>query len=162
VGSPAEALTVTPPVPPPPYATVDDLRERFEGTIPDSSTVMLESKIGQAERLITATLRADIGDWILAGRTTAADVQDVVCDMVLRPVRNPGGVIAQAAGPYSQTFDSAVASGQLWLTRENRLQLGLRRFRSGSAEMVDDALPYVLSPPRTVELSNARQPGDWD
>lgn len=128
------------------YATVDDLRGRYEGSIPTSSTTMLTNKIGQAERLIRSVLRVEIAVAINAGRTTAEDVQDVVCDMVLRTVRNAGGVTAQTAGPFSQSFDAAVASGKLWLTRENRLQLGLRRLRSGSAQQVDDIMPWVLRP----------------
>jgi hypothetical protein len=143
------------------YATVDDLRDRFEGTIPDSSETMLEIKIEQAERLVRAILRAEIAAVIAAGRATVEDVRDVVCDMVLRTVRNTAGVTSQTAGPFSQSFDAAVASGKLWLTRENRLQLGLRRARSGSAEMVDEVMPYVLQPPCWPELSNASQPDDW-
>lgn len=130
-----------------PYATVEDLRTRFEGTIPESSAPMLDAKIGQAERIIRARLHEEIAAAIAAARTTAEDVRDVLCDMVLRTLRNASGVTAQSAGPFSQSFDAAVASGKLWLTRENRLQLGLRRRRSGSAELVDDALPDILRPP---------------
>lgn len=128
------------------YVTVDDLRARYEGTIPAASEVALTFKIEQAERLIAARLHTDIASWITAGKTTVGDVVDVVCDMVLRTVRNTTGVTAQSAGPFSQTFDAAVASGKLWLTRENRMQLGLRRSRSGSAELVDDALECVIRP----------------
>ena len=137
-----------------PYATVDDLRERYEGSIAQSSEVPLTRKIEQAERLIRSRLHTEIADWITAGKTTAEDVQDVVCEMVLRTVRNTTGVTAQSAGPFSQTFDAAVASGKLWLTRENRSQLGLRRTRSASAEIVDDALEYVIRSPCPPELSN--------
>jgi len=132
------------------YVTVDDLRDRYEGVIAASSDVALSIKIEQAERLIRARLHAEIADWITAGHTTAEDVADVVADMVLRTVRNTTGVTAQSAGPFSQTFDASVASGKLWLTRENRMQLGLRRTRSGSAELVDDALPYILTPPSVL------------
>lgn len=138
-----------------PYATFDDLQERFEGEIPGSSMILLERKIAQAERLIRSRLHAEIEDWITAGRTTADDVKDVVCEMVLRTVRNSSGVTAQTAGPFSQQFDAAVASGKLWLTRENRMQLGLRRARSGAAEVVDDALEHVIRPPGRVVVSNA-------
>lgn len=135
-----------------PYATVDDLRGRFEGTIPEALETVLVNKIAQAERIIRATLQresgfASIDDAIAAGKTTPDDVEDVVCSMVLRTVRNAGGVTSQTAGPFSQTLDAAVASGKLWLTREDRLQLGLRRRRAGSAAMVDDNLPHVLVRP---------------
>jgi hypothetical protein len=142
------------------YATVDDLRDRFEGTIPASSDLALEIKIEQAERLIRSSLRIEIADAITAERTTVEDVRDVVCDMVLRTVRNTTGVTAQTVGPFSQSFDAAVASGKLWLTRENKLQLGLRRTRSGSAELVDDALERVVRPVCASELSNASQSDD--
>jgi Gp19/Gp15/Gp42-like protein len=145
------------------YATVNDLRDRYEQPIPDDdhTETVLGNKLAQAERLITARLRQPIADAITAGRTTGEDVVDVLCDMVLRVVRNTAGVQAQTAGPFSQSFNATVASGNLWLTRENIAQLGLKRRRSGSAEMVDDALPYVVRPRCSPEWSNAPQPDEW-
>lgn len=147
-----------------PYATVEDLQNRFEGTIPDALGTVLGNKIAQAERIIRAVLEresgfATIDAAIEAGKTTPDDVEDVVCSMVLRTVRNAAGVTSQTAGPFSQTLDAAVASGKLWLTREDRLQLGLRRRRSGSAAMVDDNLPRVLTPPPC--RPPWRPPGCW-
>ena len=70
---------------------------------------------------------------------------------------------AQTAGPFSQTFDVAVASGKLWLTRENRMQLGLTR-RTGPAEIVDESLPDVVRRQLLPERTNRWHPDDemWE
>lgn len=132
------------------YATLSDLIDSYEGTIPEDQHARWELRINQAERLIQAQARSagtTIESLITRERTTAADVRDVVCAMVARVLRNPTGVATQAAGPFSVTAAPTVASGNLWLTREDRQQLGLRRRTGGSVELVDDALRRPLRRP---------------
>lgn len=148
----------------PTFASVDDLRDSyFEGEIPASLDPKLEVKLDEAERLIAARLPGkDIAAHIAAGRTTAADVKQVLCNMVLRIVRNPTGASTQTAGPFSQTLDRQVAAGRLLLTRDDRLLLGLQA-GAASVEMTDDALPYLAhSPhrPAPVVRSNGPECGD--
>ena len=128
------------------YATVDDLRDRFEGDIPDSLEEKLTVRIEDAELIVARPMRGDIAAWIAAGKTTAAEVKMVLCNMVLRVLRNPTGTTTQSAGPFTATLDKAVASGKLFLTRDDRKALGLRRGRV-SVEMEDDALASPLRPP---------------
>lgn len=150
------------------YATVDDLRASyFEGDIPDSLDAKLTVKLDEAEEIVRSLVPGgDLAAWITAGRTNAARVRMVLCNMVLRVLRNPTGVSTQSAGPFSMTLDRTVASGSLWLTREDRRLLGLAG-AAQSVEMVDDALPYLAGGPRArtargcVETSNASTCEDW-
>ncbi len=128
------------------YATVDDLRDRYEGDIPESLEEKLTVRIEEAELIVARPMRGNIAAWIAAGKTSAAEVKMVLCNMVLRVLRNPGGTTVQSAGPFAQTLDKAVASGKLFLTRDDRRALGLRRGPT-SIEMKDDALARPLRPP---------------
>jgi hypothetical protein len=134
----------------PVYATLEDLRGRYEGTIAAGAEQLTEMRLGEAQRLVEAKVRER--GWTLEGlleaaRTTADDITDVVCGMVIRILRNPTGATSQSTGPFSVSVDPAAASGKLWLTKEDRSKLGLRRRTGGSAELVDDALPWVLRRP---------------
>jgi len=133
------------------YASLADLRAEFEGDLPDSLDAHLQRKLDNAEEIIAGYVRnRDLAAHIAAGRTTAKLVRMVVCDMVLRVRRNTAGASSQTAGPFAVTVDQTVASGKLYLTRDDRRRLGLR---SGpvSIEMVDDALPHVLRKPVLVD-----------
>lgn len=138
----------------PVYATLTDLRARYEGEVATAVEGVVEMRLGEAQRLVEAKVR-EIG-WTVerlldAGRTTPDDVTDVVCGMVIRILRNPSGATSQSTGPFSVSLDQAAASGKLWLSREDRTRLGLRRRTGGSAELVDDALPCVLRRPPACE-----------
>jgi hypothetical protein len=145
------------------YASLEDLRLEFEGTLAEDQDDKLQQKLDNAEEIVASYVRGrDVAAHIAAGHTTAALVRLVVCDMVLRVLRNPAGVAQQSAGPFSVQVDQAVASGKLYLTRDDRRRLGLR---SGpvSVEMVDDALPYLAGSPRHPEpviRSNGPEPED--
>lgn len=136
------------------YAQLEDLLSRYEQPIPESSSAVVETRLDEAERLIRATMRAaglDLEEMITAGRTTADDVTDVICGMVARMLRNPTGAVSQSAGPFSMSVDPVAASGKLWLSREDKLKLGIRRRGGVSVELVDDALPCILRNPTCVD-----------
>lgn len=130
------------------FATVDDLRDSyFEGDIPEALNPKLEVKLDEAERMVARWVPGrDIAAFIAAGHATANDVKQVLCNMVLRIVRNPGGASSQSAGPFSMTLDRQVAAGRLLLTRDDRRLLGLQTGAT-SVEMVDDALPHLARSP---------------
>lgn len=67
----------------------------------------------------------DVAQRITDLRTTPADVKDAVVSMVVRMMRNPGGVRSQSSGPFSQVIDASVASGRLEITRAERRALGM-------------------------------------
>lgn len=120
------------------YATVQDVKDRYEGVIPDSSDPAVQTKLDDAEEFLAARA-GDIAARITAGKTTARRVKMVLCNMILRVLRNPTGTRQENAGPFGRSFDQAVASGKLFLTRDDRMLLGL----VGGATTVqvgDDAL----------------------
>lgn len=145
------------------YATPDDLRARFEGDLPESADERLVVKLDDAERLLSRYVPSrDIAAHILAGRATAEDVRQVLCNMVLRVLRNPTGANSQTAGPFSMSLDRQVAAGRLWLTRDDRRLLGLQA-GAQSAEMVDDALPCLARSPHRpwpIIRDNGPEPED--
>lgn len=146
------------------YATPADLRARFEGDLPESLDDKLTIKLDDAERLLSRYLPGrDIAAHITAARATAADVKQVLCNMVLRVLRNPTGANSQTAGPFSMSLDRQVAAGRLWLTRDDRRLLGLQA-GAQSAEMTDDALPFLARSPHRpwpVVLTNGPEPEDY-
>ena len=149
------------------YATVADLQDRYEGTIPEDAHTRLEVKLVEAENLIVKLLGgpAALAARLARGAVTVDDLRTVECDMVLRLHRNPSGVTNQGAGPFTTGFNPTVASGNLWLTRENRALLGLRRSGAQSAEVVDDALRFPVKRRWAVDepwRGNASHPEeDW-
>lgn len=146
------------------YASVDDLRASyFEGEIPESLDPKLEVKLDEAERMVARYVPGkDIAAHIAAGRATAGDIKQVLCNMVLRIVRNPAGASTQSAGPFSMTLDRQVAAGRLLLTRDDRRLLGLQT-GAMSVEMTDDALSCLARSPHRpfpVIRSNGPECGD--
>jgi len=132
------------------YADLSDVINSYEGTISESQEPLVTTRLDEAERLIRATYRRsgmDLDAMVTAGRTTAEDVRDVLCGMVIRVLRNANGATTQTAGPFSITVDRATASGTLWLTREDRTRLGLSGRGGASVELVDDCLRHVTRTP---------------
>ncbi|GGM75540.1 hypothetical protein GCM10012275_52790 [Longimycelium tulufanense] len=124
------------------YATVDDVRKRYEGTITADQEAFVDQKLDDAEEHIASHI-GDIGARIAAGRTTATRVAIVLSNMVARVLRNTSGARSQTVGPYSHTLDQAVSAGKLFLTREDRKLLGLRRGAT-TLTLNDDALEHPL------------------
>lgn len=79
--------------------------------------------VDRAEREVAR--HVDVAARIAAGRLTVDGVRDAVVDIVLRVIRNPGGVRSQSSGPFSQVVDASVASGRIELTRADRRALGM-------------------------------------
>lgn len=127
------------------YAQPQDVVDRWDGAPLDPGRVQV--LLDDAENL----LPADVDARITAGWTTAAKVTQVLCNMVIRVLRNPAGARTDTTGPYTTSWDPAVSSGKLWLTGSDRKLLGLRR-KASSLQLVDDALPLIGS----------GRPGSWD
>lgn len=131
------------------YATIDDVRDEYNGEIPADSEAYVARKLAAAELIVQRAVGGDIAAYIASGKTSAAEVRLVLCDMVIRLLRNPGGVRTETAGPFSRTIDQSVASGNLWLTRDDKRKLGLRTTAaSADLALVDDALRHPLRHPR--------------
>ena len=134
------------------YATISDVEKEYEGTIPRRLYEWLDRKLTNAERVLKSKL-GDPAVWIAAGKCTTDDVRLVVCNMVLRLVRNPQGLRTQTAGPYSTTLDQRNAAGRLIITREDRQLLGLPP-EATTMELLDETLPYLFTHdgPRSVQM----------
>lgn len=87
----------------------DDLR-RVEGLIRYASSVVRASVPGLDRRVERGTLDAQV-------------VADVVAMMVIRALRNPGGVTQETIGPVSYSVDANVGSGYVFLSDAERALL---------------------------------------
>lgn len=131
------------------YATVNDIQDRWEQPIPTEAYARVDVLISRAER----TLRATVGDQaqrIVDQVTTVEDVRDVVCEMVLRVLRNPSGNRSQTTGPWSYTVDPSVSSARLFVSQSDRRQLGLRS-AAVSVPVNDPALAALFLNPHHDE-----------
>lgn len=132
------------------YATVDDVAAEYDGTIADDQWDYVDRKLTSAELVVDA-VAGDIGGRITAGKTTAARVRLVLATMVIRVLRNAGGVRTETVGPFSVTVDQQVSSGRLYVSREDRRLLGLRSAATTMA-LDDPALRWVHRPPTSQDL----------
>lgn len=138
------------------YATIDDVVAEYDGTIGDDQIEYIERKLTSAE-LVVKAVAGDIGARIGSGATSFEAVKLVLCNMVIRVLRNPEGVRTQTVGPFSVSLDQAGSSAQLVITREDRQLLGMRARARGTVTLDDPALPWVL---RRPPLHRDRQ--RWD
>jgi hypothetical protein len=58
-----------------------------------------------------------------AGRLSVRSFTRIVCDMVLRVVRNPEGLRSESDGTYQYTSAATVASGDLWIPEKDLVLL---------------------------------------
>ncbi len=128
------------------YATVDDVVAEYDGTIADDQIEYVERKLTSAE-LVVKAVAGDIGARIGAGQTSFEAVKLVLCNMVIRLLRNPEGVRTQTVGPFSVSLDQSSSSAQLVITREDRQLLGLKARARGTVTLDDPALSHVLVRP---------------
>jgi hypothetical protein len=128
------------------YATVDDVVAEYDGTITDDQIEYIERKLTSAE-LVVKAVAGDIGARIGSGQTTFEAVKLVLCNMVIRLLRNPEGVRTQTVGPFSVSLDQSSSSAQLVITREDRQLLGLKARSRGTVTLDDPALQHVLVRP---------------
>jgi hypothetical protein len=148
-----------------PWATSLDVQARYEKDIPDNLASRVGTKLDDAQTIIESKL-GDIQVAIDAERTSAKNVKLVLCEMVIRWLRNPGAMASETVGPFGYRRDSSIRSGKLYLTAEDRQMLGLQSSAT-TIPMADDALRY---PTRRAGLrkwwvGNRPPPGydpDWD
>jgi hypothetical protein len=148
-----------------PWATALDVQARYEQDIPENLATRLGTKLDDAQTIIESKL-GDIQTAIDAERTSAKNVKLVLCDMVIRWLRNPTAMAAENVGPFGYRRDTSIRSGKLYLTAEDRQMLGLQSSAS-TIPMADDALRYPTRPPGEPGwwVGNRPPPGydpDWD
>jgi hypothetical protein len=142
------------------YATVDDVVAEYDGTITDDQIEYIERKLTSAE-LVVKAVAGDIGARIGSGATSFEAVKLVLCNMVIRLLRNPEGVRTQTVGPFSVSLDQSSSSAQLVITREDRQLLGLKARSRGTVTLDDPALSHVLVRPALPQRDRWGSWGGW-
>lgn len=97
-----------------PFAEESDVRELYGPVEPEDL-----SKVNALLRRASAMIRVQVyePDLRIAQQLLDAQaVKDVCVDMVIRVLRNEGGVKQETVGPIATTYDPAVASGRLFMT----------------------------------------------
>ena len=124
------------------YASVDDVRLRYEAPIPEAQIEFVEQKLNDAEMILASRI-GDIAAQITAATISVTAVRFVLCNMVMRVLRNPQGMRTQMAGPFSYTADREIAAGRLYVSREDFRLLG-RHASAASVPLADPALEHVI------------------
>lgn len=99
---------------PPPFAVIGDVGKQFGPMTPAQ-----EGLTGHLVRAASALLRGRapaLDEDIRSGRVDRENAATTVTNMVLRVLRNPQGLRAETTGPFSRTYDTSAAAGQLVVT----------------------------------------------
>lgn len=96
---------------PPPLAAVGDVVAQY-GTMTAAQEGLTSWLLRAASSLVRARYPL-IDSWIAAGRIDPNVVALAVANMILRVLRNPGGLRAETVGPFSRTYDTGDAAGLL-------------------------------------------------
>lgn len=102
---------------------MDDLEARVEeGALQGHSKLYLETKIGDAVAFILDECRG-VAERLRSGALDERNYKRVVTDVVMRVVRNPEGLQTESEGGYSYGARPSVASGDFWLSSQDRRTL---------------------------------------
>ena len=134
------------------YVQVEHIEAQWPRSFGVREIPHVQALADRAEREVAR--HVDIPNRVAAGRTTLPDVRDALVSIVLRAMRNPGGVRSQSTGPFSQVIDSSVASGRIEITRADRRALGMLS-GAGTVAVDDPALGTLV---RHVETSSGLVP----
>lgn len=119
-------------------ASDQDVADRFEGTLTQEQQAWVSTKILDAEALLFSHFPR------LANLPSLTPVEEsnarrVICEAVLRVLRNPAGIQHQTTGPFSATRHEDNARGQLFFTDD---ELGIfREVRRKRVGMLGIAAP---------------------
>jgi hypothetical protein len=102
---------------PPPLAVVGDVAEQY-GSLTPAQEGLASALLRAASKMIRARFPA-IDTQIAAGSLDPDVVALGPVNMVLRVLRNPNGLRAETVGPFSKTYDTSAAAGQLVLTDDD-------------------------------------------
>lgn len=97
-----------------PLAVLGHITEQF-GDLTAAQEGLTKSLLRAASKLVRS-MHPGIDRLVAAGSLDAEVVALGVTNMVLRVLRNPKGLRAETIGPFSRTFDTSVAAGELVIT----------------------------------------------
>lgn len=127
------------------YATLADVRARYDKAIPADLEAFVQAHLDDANLLLDSlvpSLAARVG-------TVGGLARMVVVRAVLRVLRNPDGFKGEHAGEYGYYFDANGASGQVAFPPEDLalLEASGSRSRVRSVGLADDALSEPMRTP---------------
>ncbi|WP_047893254.1 hypothetical protein [Micromonospora sp. RV43] len=99
---------------PPPLATVGEVVEMFR-PLTDAEQGLTKELLRRASHMVRTSVPR-FAERLAAGQLDADTLGHAVINMVLRVLRNPGGLRAETVGPFSRTFDISAAAGLLVFT----------------------------------------------
>jgi hypothetical protein len=119
---------------PPPLATVGDVVEQY-GTMSPAKESLTNTLLRAASSLVRSRFPT-IDAQITAGLVDGSVVALGVTNMVLRVLRNPGGLKAETSGPFSRTYDTSAAAGLIVLTDSDASMFTPGSAASGAAQSI--------------------------
>jgi len=145
-------VRATPVLGPPPLAVIGDVGRQFGPMTPAQ-----EGLAGHLVRAASSLLRQrvpGIDEDVRAGRVDADVAALTVTNMVLRVMRNPNGLRSETTGPFSRTYDTSAAAGQLVVTDYDLAAVtavevladGLASLGVGTIRVVPGLVPQVRRP----------------
>lgn len=99
---------------PPPFAAVGDVAAQFGSMTPAEES--LAGWLLRAASNMIRSRRPTIDQQIADGLVSQDMAALAVTNMVLRVLRNPGGLRSETVGPFSRSYDTTVAAGLLVIT----------------------------------------------
>lgn len=111
-------------------ADIADVENLYQ-PVSDSDVTRVEGLIRYASSVVRASVPG-IDRRIASGALDAQTVADVVAVMVIRALRNPGGVTQETIGPVSYSIDANVGAGYVYLSDAERSLLSAQAGDSGS------------------------------
>ncbi|MFG1872148.1 hypothetical protein [Micromonospora arborensis] len=132
---------------PPPLATIDEVIEMFR-PLTEAEQGLTKALLRRASHMIRSNVPR-FAQRVAAGEIDGESVGHAVINMVLRVLRNPGGLKAETTGPFARTYDTTAAVGLLVLT-------------DTELTMVTPASPAVASPMAgTIAAGVGPSMGGW-
>lgn len=130
---------------PPPLAVVGDVTNQF-GTLTPAQEGLTNALLRAASKLVRSRF-TQIDANLAAGLLDPDVVALAVTNMVLRVLRNPGGLRSETIGPFSRSYDTGDAAGLLAITDQERSML--TPVRPGAAVAVGSIMmrPGLAPPP---------------
>lgn len=106
-----------------PTMTVEDMTVRSEINLDSFDPAYVQNLIRQSIDRINTRWGARVAARLRSGALTEDLFKDVVARMVLRVLRNPEGYTSEQEGNYQYSLRAQVASGYLWFTLDDELDL---------------------------------------
>ncbi|RBO87967.1 hypothetical protein DFR74_110223 [Nocardia puris] len=88
------------------YATLDDVRNRYEGEISGQEAEWVTARLADADALLRAMVPALADGPEAVAPLMAQNARRVIVDAVLRVLRNPAGLTEQSVGPFRVRYDT--------------------------------------------------------